>query len=225
MKCSACGAELAPDSARCPRCGAGVSPGSGPGDPYAETESTHIFGPGAARSGKKIPDSQPPTAASDPVLGVVVAYTDVAEPSSSRDPHHGRVYPLRQGDVLFVGRPPAPPEVFRSDGTQVRPAFCHLFPKEFAHISRRHMTVEMDPAGGVLLTDLSLNGIFLIPEQRHLQKDPEQAFQKHHLDKGTTLLVGLDAASAREPGASRFQLQIVMPGIPLARQGIKETRA
>jgi hypothetical protein len=153
---------------------------------------------------------------SSPVLGVVVTYAGSVESAPVEAGRQlGRVYPLRRGEVLYVGRPPAQPEIVRSDGARVRPAAFHLFPRQFGEISHRHFTVEIDPDEGILVTDYSKNGLYLLRERRHLRREEGESSHRHRLKSGTILIPGIDLTDLTEAEvrtrAEASQFQIICP--------------
>lgn len=149
-----------------------------------DVESTRVGSSPAA------PDSvteQPPVSAVEsPVLGIVVVYSETHESDNSAlDPRLGRIYPLREGEVLFVGRPPAPAEVLLRSGESTAPTHSHLFPhgEPYGYVSRRHLTIELDPLGGAVVTDHSRYGIYLERAARvHRREDPNGPPESHHVD-------------------------------------------
>jgi hypothetical protein len=235
VKCPSCEKEVYPvisdEGSACPNCGASLA---GP----AGVETTQVGwerqAP-AARSGSE-PAAQagaesPPA---EPVLGLVVIYSETADAGDGApNSRHGRLYPLRRGDVLLVGKPPASPEVLRSDGKAVSPVACHLFPftPEFAHISRRHLTLEMEANGVTILTDYSTNGVTLLKVGRYARRPREETSQVHRLQGDETVVLGVDLAGQRDPvvleQARRYQLMVLRPegGAAKAKAaGVEATR-
>ena len=84
---------------------------------------------------------------------------DVAE----RDLKLGRVYPLREGEILLVGRHHTQPKVVLRNGEKSALTHCHFFPHGgiYGFVSRTQLTVEMDPVEGTIVTDYSRHRIFL----------------------------------------------------------------
>jgi hypothetical protein len=149
------------------------------------------------------------------ILGFVVLYSDSAEaPVAESDSRLGRAVPLRAGDVFFLGKSPLPTEVPASEGRKAAPTQHHLFPftEEYAHISRRHLVVEMMRGGRTVLTDLSTNGIYLMKAAKHLRRSRDEAFQTHTLEGEEMVALGIDLAAADEAErerAARYRIQIV----------------
>jgi hypothetical protein len=110
-----------------------------------------------------------------PILGVVVIYSETHELNvAERDSKLGRVYPLREGEILLVGRHHSQPEVLLRNGEKSAPTHCHFFPHGgiYGFVSRTHLTVEMDPLGGTIVTDYSRHGIYLNKAKKsHLLKN------------------------------------------------------
>ncbi len=124
-----------------------------------DPDSTHVNAPGP------LEPVEPPQAAPavPPVLGVVVIYSETHESAAENDTRLGCVYPLREGEVLAVGRTPVPKNVTRSDGDTVAPTHRHVFPhgEPFRCVSRLHVTIELQPGGKAILADHSRYGIYL----------------------------------------------------------------
>jgi hypothetical protein len=150
------------------------------------------------------------------ILGFLVLYSESADlvgsvPSGTL----GRVVPLRKGDLFFVGKAPVPQEVPLDGSRKVIPTAWHLFPftEDFAHISRRHLVIEMDSPGKATLVDLSTNGIYLVGEGRHLRRGRGESTRIHTLAGRESVVLGVDlgastSGEARER-ALRYQIQIV----------------
>jgi hypothetical protein len=159
-----------------------------------EVEATHVR-PAAPAPGK--PATKFPVAESgDRVLGVVVVYSEThASAAGDVDPRLGRVYPLKAGEILLVGRHPPPAEVLGWDGESRPPTYCHLFPHGgiYQYISRRHLTVEMDPLGGAILTDTSLHGIYLQKAGKwHRRRDRTDPPESHRIMGPEVVILGDD---------------------------------
>jgi hypothetical protein len=156
-----------------------------------EVESTHVRPSGP--SPDSTPQQVPASDEINPVRGVVVFYSethesDVTEP----DPRLGRVYPLREGEILFVGRYPAPAEVLLRNGETAPPTYSHLFPHGglYGYISRQHLTVEMDPLVGTILTDYSRHGVYLEKAGTwHRRKDPTGPPESHRVTGEETVVL------------------------------------
>jgi hypothetical protein len=219
VNCPKCGADLSSltpaESPTCPQCGTPISGGA----INAETRPAGRRAEGGNQADSSPEGGEAGAAASEPIVGVVVTYSEVAEGSGNAEQARlGQVYPLRAGQVLFIGKPPAPAEVLRADGTNVAPAATHLFPftPDFAHISRRHLIIEADSAGVVLVTDYSTNGIFLLRSGTFLQRRPEQPSLVHRLETDETIVLGLDLSDHKGDPAtlervSRYQIRLLRP--------------
>lgn len=176
--------------------------------------------PDATRPAARRPAAAAP-ADPDPVVGFLVFYSEMAEaPTGQPDPRLGRVYPMRESDVFFVGKAPLPEEVpVEGDRTQAPTAF-HLFPasSDFAHISRRHAVLRMDRAGKIRVTDLSTNGLYFVRGKRHARRTAGSGPEVHDLAAPETIVFGLDENSFKDPRwhekADRFQVEIVPVGAP-----------
>ncbi len=128
-----------------------------------------------------------------PILGVVVIYSETHELGPTElDPRLGRVYPLREGELLFVGRRPGPAEILFRNGESGPPTHCHFFPHGglYSYISRRHLTVEMDPLGGTILTDYSRHGFYLNKaEKLYRLKNPSDPPESHRVTGDETVIL------------------------------------
>jgi hypothetical protein len=152
----------------------------------------------------------------DGVLGVVALYAESAEASAvGVDPALGRAFALRKGDVFFVGKSPLPQEIPLPDGRKLVPSAWHLFPftDEYAHISRRHLVIEMAGRGSVNLVDLSTNGIYLLGEGRHLRRGRGEAARIQTIASKETVILGVDLGASTDGSvrerAWRFQVQVI----------------
>lgn len=178
-----------------------------------DLESTHVT---PSVPPMDAPESPGTIEQTSPVLGVVIVYSETHEPEAADpDPRLGRVYPLREGEILFVGRPPAPPSVSRQDGEAGPPTHCHLFPHDelYGYISRRHLTIEMDQQGGIILTDYSRHGIYLAKANTwHRRSDPLGPPASHRVsdDETVILMDGLGEPTNRDytERRSRYCLEI-----------------
>lgn len=165
-----------------------------------------------------------------PLLGLVIIYSETHEMRPAKlDSRLGRVYPLRDGDVLFLGRHPAPPEVLRRNGSLSPPTFCHLFPhgEPYGYISRRHLTVEMDGLGGAVLTDHSRYGLYLEKAARmHRRTDPAGPPETHRVDgeETVTLMDDLGDPTDRDldDRRSQYRLRILPAPGSATRAATKE---
>lgn len=187
------------------------------GSDQEELESTQIERqvPTLAEPLKDAPEPE----AGRPILGVVVVYSDTHESDAGEvDSRLGRVYPLRDGEILFIGRHPAPREVLRRDGGSGPPDYCHLFPTGGIHgyISRRHLTIEMDPLRGTILTDYSRYGFYLEKAGKwHRRKDPPGPPESHRVsgDETVVLMDDLGEPTRAElvDRRSRYRFHIMCP--------------
>lgn len=177
-------------------------------------EATRLPGspdPAAKRQPSERP--KPPLPADRPVLGLVAVYSDLAVETTPPG-LLGRTYPLREGEVLYIGKPPQPEDLLLDDGRRIPIAHAHLFPRneEFEYVSRKHLAVEMRPGGEVCLMDFSTNGVFMVKRQEHVRRRADDAMAVHTFRGEETLVLGIDLRvqkdrKARER-ASRHQLQI-----------------
>jgi hypothetical protein len=206
LSCPTCARGLSPELPQCPACGA---PNSG----FDDSGSTR---PDWVVPGDVTIQTSTPMAGRPDILGFVVLYSESADlvgsvPSGSL----GRVVPLRKGDLFFVGKAPVPQEVPLDGNRKAVPTGWHLFPftEDFAHISRRHLVIEMDKPGSTSLVDLSTNGIYLVGEGRHLRRGKGESTRVHVVAGRESIVLGVDlgastAGEARER-ALRYQIQIV----------------
>ena len=155
----------------------------------------------------------PPLPGTRPVLGLVAIYSDLAVETTPPG-LLGRTYALREGEVLFVGKPPQPENLVLEDGRTLPIAHAHLFPRseEFEYVSRRHLAVELRPGGEVCLMDFSTNGVFLMKRQEHVRRRADESVAIHTFRGEETVVLGIDLRiqkdrKARER-AARHQLQI-----------------
>lgn len=168
-----------------------VHPGAPRAPDQDELESTHVRPPvSTPRGSSKRPPALEETG---PILGVVVIYSETHESNDTElDPRLGCVYPLREGEILLVGRYPAPAEVLHRNGESGPPTHCHLFPHGglYGYISRRHLTVEMDPLRGTILTDYSRHGLYLKKAGKwHRLKDPSGPPDSHRVAGEETVIL------------------------------------
>lgn len=159
----------------------------------------------------RIPAAQ--SAPADPVLGLIVLFAESSDPGGRYAPECGRVHALRKGEVFFAGKS-APTEVERSDGSKTQPASVHLFPltNEFAHISRRHVTIEFIAPGQASVRDHSTNGTSLVTAKHHLKKTEKVVSGTEIIVLGEDLSAGATPADLER--TSRFQITLLMPGWP-----------
>jgi pSer/pThr/pTyr-binding forkhead associated (FHA) protein len=156
---------------------------------------------------------EPPPLAERPVLGLVAVYSDLAVETNPPG-LLGRTYPLREGDVLFVGKPPQPEELVLEDGRRLAIAHVHLFPRSeaFEYVSRRHLAIQLRPGGEVLLMDFSTNGVFLVKRQEHVRRRADETVAVHSFRGEETVVLGIDLRVQKDPKArdraSRHQLQV-----------------
>jgi hypothetical protein len=162
------------------------------------------------------PKAQPLDPEVLPVLGVVIIYSDEHESTSGAlDSRLGQVYPLREGDLLFLGRFPAPPELLHKDGSSSPPTHSHLFPTGglYRGISRRHLTIEMDSLGGTIFTDYSRAGIYLETADIAYQRKDQSIPAESHRVAGDETVVLMDEFGATGDAdladrRSHYRLQI-----------------
>jgi len=154
----------------------------------------------------------------DPVVGFLVFYSEMAEPPTGQpDPRLGRVYPMRESDVFFVGKA-STDEVPVEEGRMQAPTACHLFPgsSDFAHISRKHAVLRMDRTGKIRVTDLSTNGLYFVRAKRRAHRTTGSGPEFHELTAPETIVFGLDENAFKDPRwhekADRFQVEIVPVG-------------
>ncbi|MCA9726833.1 MAG: FHA domain-containing protein [Candidatus Eisenbacteria bacterium] len=195
---------------------------------YDSGEETQLPGhlrEAAARESRR-PD--PPVPGSRPLLGLVAIYSDLAVEGQFPG-LLGRTYPLREGDVLFVGKPPQPDELALADGRRLSITHAHLFPRseEFEYVSRRHLAIQMRPGGEVVLMDFSTNGVFLVKHQEHVRRRADETVAVHEFRGEEMLVLGIDLRvqkdrKARER-AARHRLQI-FPFAPMGGGEVLETR-
>jgi hypothetical protein len=175
----------------------------------------------------RMPDSTPEDSSEEaavlaepgPTLGVVVIFSETLESEvNESDPRLGRVYPLREGEILFIGRHHVPADVPRSTGENIPPTHSHLFPHGglYGYISRQHLTVEMDARGGTILTDYSRHGVYLVKAEKwHRRKDGDGPPESHRLT-GDEVVVLMDDLGEPAKGdladrRSRYSLHIIHP--------------
>jgi hypothetical protein len=207
LSCPTCARGLSPELPQCPSCGA-------PNPGFEDSGST--------RPDWVVPDtatvqtSTPLASAPSDILGFVVVYSESADLAGSVPSGTlGRVIPLRKGDLFFVGKAPVPQEVPLDGNRKAVPTGWHLFPftEDFAHISRRHLVIEMDRPGSTTLVDLSTNGIYLLGEGRHHRRGKGESTRVHNVTGRESVVLGMDlgastAGEARER-ALRYKIQIV----------------
>lgn len=171
-------------------------------------------------------DTQDDASDHRPVLGSVAVYSVATDDRVSDEARseHGRLYLLREGDLLFVGKPPAPRQLDVGGGAR-RVAFAHLFPfsREYGFVSRKHLLIEMKPEGVTLLYDFSTNGIYLTAQREHRRRPPDEPVQITKLDGPDLVVLGLDLSRQRDRearvSASRHRLEI----LPFVRRIFAET--
>ncbi len=197
--------------------------------PPGDHDSTRVRPPEPAAAPPEREAPAPPSG-DRPVLGVVVIYSEAHEEAAADpDPRLGTVYPLRAGEVLLVGRPRQPrlEEVLRHDGTSIAPAHRHHFPhgEMYRYISRPHLTIEMDPRGGTILTDFSRYGVYLAGAGSWLRReDPDGTPPSHRVDGDETVVLMDGLGEPGDPALadrrSRYRLRIVRrPGTPATGPG------
>ncbi|MFN0151287.1 MAG: FHA domain-containing protein [bacterium] len=147
---------------------------------------------------------------SDPILGLVVLFAESSDSGGRYPSECGRVHALRKGDVFFAGKS-APTEVERSDGSKTQPASVHLFPltSDYAHISRRHVTVEFIAPGQASVRDHSTNGTTLVVAKQHLKKTERMVSGTETIVLGEDISGGATAADLER--TSRYQLTLLVP--------------
>lgn len=194
-------------------------------------ETTQTRPPASISSGAA--EGTPEREGSGPILGVVVVYSEVHESDTGEvDSRLGLVYPLRKGEILFVGRYAAPSDVLKSDGGSGPPTYHHHFPSGglYSYVSRRHLTVEMDPLGGTILTDYSRYGIYLEKaRKRHRRDDPSGPPESHRVNGEETVILMDDLGETTNRDLadrrSHYRLHILRPARQAGRERITETRA
>ncbi len=207
-----------------------VDPGASQAPSQEEVETTQVRPPAATREDSSVHAPEPE--GTGPILGVVITYSDTHELDQRElDPRLGCVYPLREGEILFVGRHPAPEEVLRRDGESVPPTHCHLFPHGglYGYISRRHLTVEMDPLGGTILTDYSRYGIYLENAGKwHRRKDPAGPPESHRVTGEETVILmdDLGEPTSRDLAERRshYRFHVLRSTRVASRDPMTETR-
>jgi hypothetical protein len=180
-------------------------------------EETRVPGSGELAAKRRATKIQP-LPATRPVLGLVAVYSDLAV-ETTLPGSLGRIYPLREGEVLFVGKPhvgkpPQPGEEFvLDDGRRLTIAHVHLFPRtdEFEYVSKKHLAIEMRPGGEVRLMDFSTNGSFLMKRREHVLRTG-QSMATYTFRGEETVVLGIDLRVLRDrkarDRATRHQLQI-----------------
>lgn len=175
------------------------------------------MGPGTRSKAKRPGGAEAPAR---PIVGVVVAYSETADQVETGErPELGVVYPLREGEVLFVGRqnPPGPAVIPIEGGEKLRVTHSHLFAfaRKFEYVSRVHLALEMKADGRTVLTDFSTNGIYLVTKKELLQRPREKPYAVHTLEGRQTIFLGVSPEQV-DPSTSEVpQLEI----IPLDRSG------
>ncbi len=146
----------------------------------------------------------------DPVLGLLVLFAESSDSTGRYASECGRVHALRKGEVFFAGKS-APTEVERSDGSKTQPASVHLFPltNDYAHISRRHVTVEFVAPGQASIRDHSTNGTTLVACKHHLKKTERVVSGAEIIVMGEDLSGGATPADLER--TSRYQIALLMP--------------
>jgi hypothetical protein len=167
-----------------------------------------------------------PSGGGDRVLGVVVTYSDVAGEPQGLDPRWGRLYPMRQGDALLFGKPTPPAEVALEEGTKVRVTASHSYPltNDYAMVSRRHALIQMIPGGTTLVTDFSLNGIYVEGVEEHWPGAAGRRSQTHVLtgDQSLVLAVDLSQIPGERQAHARLRVQIVRFDTPPEKRTRRE---
>jgi hypothetical protein len=141
---------------------------------------------------------------------VVVLFAESAESDARVPTELGRAFPLRKGEVFFAGKA-TPTEIETAAGAKTTPSAVHLFPltDEYAHISRRHLTIEFVSLAEASVRDLSTNGSTLVRAKQYLKKTA------HVVSHDETIILGEDLAasptSADLERASRYQIRLIMP--------------
>jgi len=172
--------------------GDNVQPGARPTSGQDEVEATQI-GPTSPLAQEFTPP--PVSEETGSILGIVVVFSETHESDTTEpDSRLGRVYPLRDGEILSIGRPQAQAEVTLRTGEIKAPTHCHLFPHRkdrYGYISRHHLTIEVDQLGGTILTDYSLHGIYLENAKvLHRRKDPKGPPESHRVTGNETVILG-----------------------------------
>lgn len=128
------------------------------------------------------------------VLGVIGVYSKTAEDSETIQSELGRTYPMREGDVFFVGKPPAQEVLEVEGGRRLSVTQTHILTndEEFLYVSRRHLAIEFEEGGKFTLFDFSTNGIFLVEQNRHVRRSGNQSVARHVIEGAETLVLGID---------------------------------
>jgi len=163
-----------------------------------------------------------PAPEADPVVGFLVFYSELGDARSGfPDPRLGRMYPMKESDVFFVGKAPLPEEVPVDGDLTKAPTGHHLFPGtgDYSHISRRHAVIRIDRKGTVRVTDLSTNGLFFVKTMRHARRASGAPPEVHTFEGPESIVFGLDDSSFKDPRwkekTDRFQVEIIpVPAAP-----------
>ncbi|MDZ4805723.1 MAG: FHA domain-containing protein, partial [Candidatus Eisenbacteria bacterium] len=156
----------------------------------------------------------------NPVVGFLVFYSEMGDAKSGfPDPRLGRMYPMRESDVFFVGKAPLPEEVPVEGELTAAPTGHHLFPatSDYSHISRRHAVIRIGKDGTIRVTDLSTNGLYFVKTRRHSRRASGAPPEVHTFEGADSIVFGLDDNSFKDPNwkekTDRFQVEIIpVPG-------------
>lgn len=158
---------------------------------------------------------QPPVGSIRPLLGVIGIYSPTAGEPTDPPSEAGRVYPMFEGDILFIGKKDVD-EIKVRDGGVRRVTYSHvLVGPEYSMVSREHLAIELLPEGRFRLYDFSLNGVFLENAQRHVR----QGHVRPEIQEVTgreTLVLGINLMENQErsarKAAARSRIQVVPIG-------------
>lgn len=172
------------------------------------TSPTHDLGP---------PEIGPGPSSEGPVLGAVAIYSEATDDRAMAGSRSelGRLYLLREGEVLFLGKPPAPRVVELPDGNSLPVTYAHLFPfsREYGFVSRRHLAVAMLSEGRTVVHDFSTNGIYLMSKEEHVRRSPDAQVRTTEIQGREIVVLGLDLSRQRDRAAkrsaSRHRLEVV----------------
>ncbi|MEZ4649558.1 MAG: FHA domain-containing protein [Candidatus Eisenbacteria bacterium] len=144
----------------------------------------------------------PPVGSVRPLLGVVAIYSPTAGEPTEPPSEAGRVYPLFDGDILFIGKKDVD-EIKVRDGGVRRVTYSHvLVGPEYSMVSREHLAIEMLPEGRFRIYDFSLNGVFLETAHRHVR----QGHVRPEIQEVTgpeTLILGINLLENQERSARK----------------------
>ncbi len=128
------------------------------------------------------------------VFGVVSIYSATAGDPRSPGTELGVVYPLREGETLFLGKAPAPADLPLEGGESLPITHAHLvtFGEEFEYVSREHLAIEMLDEGRFRVYDYSTNGYFLQETNRHFRRPAQSRPQIDEFEGRDVMVLGID---------------------------------